>query len=279
MCRSCGFKAKSNVYYTASSREIPSGKFAIDGKVEEGRVHSQVGNYIQWSVFGIMAIATILFHVMARNAQEQVKTLFFLANGATGVCALSYLIMATNGALSNGVVGGREIVPVRYIEAFVSMPLLVACLCQLAGSNTQDMYAVVGMNLMSVVAAAAATYSQTVVAKWCLFAFATLALIGVLSTLVTKHRDNAHTHNDAVWECFNTLVWLTFATWVLYPVVWGVGVGGDVVSVDMEIILYAVLDVASKAVFGFILLANASDLHMHKEAPQAVMMVPLANAI
>jgi bacteriorhodopsin len=42
--------------------------------------------------------------------------------------------------------------------------------------------------------------------------------------------------------------------WTLYPVVWAVGDGARKLSVDQEIIGYAVLDVLAKVVFGFWLL-------------------------
>ena len=44
-------------------------------------------------------------------------------------------------------------------------------------------------------------------------------------------------------SAFRTLSWLTIVLWSAYPVVWGIGEGGNLVSPDVETVLYAILDV------------------------------------
>lgn len=53
---------------------------------------------------------------------------------------------------------------------------------------------------------------------------------------------------------FGSIGLFTLVLWTLYPVVWGLGEGSRILSVDGEIIAYAILDVLAKPVFGFWLL-------------------------
>ena len=49
--------------------------------------------------------------------------------------------------------------------------------------------------------------------------------------------------------------WLTVVMWAFYPLAWILCEGLDAVSSDTELILYTILDVISKAVFGVWLLS------------------------
>jgi bacteriorhodopsin len=49
-------------------------------------------------------------------------------------------------------------------------------------------------------------------------------------------------------------VYITFI-WLLYPVCWGLGEGGNVISVDHEMVFYSILDLFAGPVFIFAFLA------------------------
>jgi bacteriorhodopsin len=53
---------------------------------------------------------------------------------------------------------------------------------------------------------------------------------------------------------FAAIAGFTLIIWTLYPIVWGIGDGSRLISVDSEIVAYAVLDILAKPVFGFWLL-------------------------
>ena len=84
-----------------------------------------------------------------------------------------------------------------------------------------------------------------------------LAFLPILHFLIQKLPDRAP---NGAKNAFKTLSWLTIILWSAYPVVWGVGEGGNLVSLDVETVCYAILDVIAKCGFGFILLSSHSAL-------------------
>ena len=79
--------------------------------------------------------------------------------------------------------------------------------------------------------------------------------VWVLYGLIITGRRTSKLRGDRVSSAYVGLSLYTVLLWTAYPVVWALAEGTNFLSVDQEILAYAVLDVAAKAVFG----AGASD--------------------
>lgn len=77
-----------------------------------------------------------------------------------------------------------------------------------------------------------------------------------MQSLATNLRSKAAQAGEGVSRTFNRLTFLTIGLWTAYPLVWAVSEGAGAVSLDAEVILYGLLDLVAKAVFGFILLLS-----------------------
>lgn len=113
------------------------------------------------------------------------------------------------------------------------------------------------MVLLGLFAAFGATDGQ----KWGYYAMACLAYLVVVYQLVVGGRRAVAAKDKGTGGLYTSLGAFTLVLWTLYPIVWGIGDGARVWSVDGEIIAYAVLDVLAKPVFGFWL------LFAHRKAP------------
>ena len=102
-----------------------------------------------------------------------------------------------------------------------------------------------------VAAGFAGSVSYGLNARWPLFCFGFVAFIPIAYMLIVKLPARAP---KAAKGAFSTLSLLTVMMWSAYPIIWGVGEGGEQLNPDQETICYAVLDIVAKCVFGFVLL-------------------------
>jgi bacteriorhodopsin len=93
------------------------------------------------------------------------------------------------------------------------------------------------------------------------YAIACIAFIWIIYSLLVTGLSTARTKSSAVSGFYTMIAGYTLLVWVAYPIIWAVAAGTRHLSVDGEIIAYAVLDVLAKGVFGAWLLFT------HKRIP------------
>lgn len=223
------------------------------------KARSDFGTTVQWFVFGIFTLSSVVFASWGSNATASTKKFYYLTAGVTLTAALSYLSMAAGSFV--GVSNGREFAPARYADWLFTTPLLLIDLGLLAGIAYWDIAAMVGLDVLMIIAGVAAAYSTSETARWGLYVFSCVVMAPVIYAVVTSLRESAHLKGEKVAARLNSLAYLTAVTWIVYPIVWYMGEGTQNLSVDHEIFTYAILDVTAKAGFGFILLSNHKDLH------------------
>jgi bacteriorhodopsin len=72
----------------------------------------------------------------------------------------------------------------------------------------------------------------------------------VVFSLLLSSRHAAIARNPKVGRLFAGISMYTIIVWTIYPIVWALGEGTQRISVNTEILLYAILDVLGKALFG-----------------------------
>lgn len=86
--------------------------------------------------------------------------------------------------------------------------------------------------------------------KWGWYTIACLAYLVVIWQLAVNGRAAAQAKSSKVGSFFLAIGGFTLLIWTAYPIVWGFADGARHMSVDQEIIAYAVLDILAKPVFG-----------------------------
>jgi len=95
--------------------------------------------------------------------------------------------------------------------------------------------------------------------KWGWYIIACVAYAGVIWHVGVHGTRMVTAQGTKVVKLFSSLAAFTLVLWTAYPIVWAVADGSRRASVDTEIMLYAVLDVLAKPVFGlWLLLAHRS---------------------
>jgi len=227
------------------------------------------GERTLWVVFVIMVVSSIAFYVMAFRVPVQKRLFHIVTAFITTFAAISYFAMAVGDGISYNhitvkVVNKhvpditkhvyRQVYWARYVDWSVTTPLLLLDLAFLAGLSGANILVAVVADLIMILTGLFAAFAHNDNAKWGYYAIACLAYLVVIYQLAYHGRAVALTKDRKTATFFQAIAGFTLILWTVYPIIWGVADGSRNVTVDAEIIAYAVLDVLAKPVFGFWLL-------------------------
>jgi len=255
---------------TSGVAPIPS---IVPDRPEYQHVHTS-GARTLWVVFVIMLIASAVFAGSSWRVPLSKRLYYVITTLTTIFASLSYFAMANGHGISYNHIKIREShhhVPdtfhdvyrqvfwARYVDWSLTTPLLLIDLGLLAGlSGAHILMAVIADLVMILTGLFAAFGSEGTPQKWGWYTIACIAYLVVIWHLAVNGRVQAKAKGSKVGKFFVAIAGFTVIVWTLYPIVWGVADGARILSVDSEIIAYAVLDILAKVVFGaWLLLTHA----------------------
>jgi len=157
----------------------------------------------------------------------------------------------------------REVFPARYIDWAITTPLLLLDLSLLAGIDGAHTLMAIVADLIMIFAGLLSAYGDDQTAqKWGWFSIACISYLFVIWHVAVHGARTVRAKGSRVTTLFASLAGLTLVLWTAYPIVWGVAGGVRKVTVDSEVIAYAVLDILAKPVFGLWLLIA------HRQIPE-----------
>jgi len=224
------------------------------------------GQKALWVVFVLMVIATISFGALSWTVPASKRLFHSLTTVIVLIATLSYFAMATGSGFSwhhtrireshdHGVPDTfrhvhRQVYWARYIDWLLTTPLLLVDLSLLAGLNGASIFSIVVADIVMVLGGLFAAFSWNHKAKWGWYAIAIIAFIWVLYSLFVTGLSTARAKGNKVSRFYTLIAAYTAVLWVAYPIVWAIAASTRRLSVDGEIIAYAILDVLAKGVFG-----------------------------
>jgi len=224
------------------------------------------GQRTLWVVFIIFVISSAIFAGLSWRVPIQKRLYHVITTLITVVAALSYFAMATgHGTSLHHIVINephehvpdtqheiyRQIFFARYIDWAITTPLLLLDLAILAGLSGGSIVITIVADVIMIVTGLFAAYgNEGTPQKWGWYTIAVLSYLVVVWHLAFHGRANATARGDRLGKFYLAIGAFTLILWTLYPIVWGIADGARRISVDAEIICYAVLDVLAKVVFG-----------------------------
>lgn len=223
-----------------------------------------------FAVCAIMATAAFIFMGLGLRRHRRNRIFHYITSGACFVAAIAYFSMGSNlgftpiqveFARRDPKVRGvyREIFYVRYIDWFVTTPLIILDLMLTAGMPWPTILFVILADWIMIVCGLVGALVRSIY-KWGYFAFGCFALLYILYHLVWESRRNALRYGTDVHRTFVICGALTALVWICYPVAWGVSEGGNVIAPDSEAVFYGILDLVAKVVFGALLIWRHRDI-------------------
>eukprot|EP00741_Cyanophora_paradoxa_P002877 tig00000079_g2793.t1 len=221
---------------------------------------TQLGYDFFWLGFGFQVLATFVFLYLTLFHGKAARKLHVLQLGIVGTAAVAYYAMARGQGgvpLPNDVMSGfRYFYWARYAEWAVTVPLTIYSLAVLADVRIiETTLATIVASVIMVVCGLNGALSQSS-SRWGWFGLGCWGLFLTLVGLFGNIRKAAYAKSESVGFTYTYLVFLILGSWIAYPVIWVIGEGTRAVTVDVEILLYAIFDVITKVVFGFALLMS-----------------------
>ncbi|KAK7987163.1 Bacteriorhodopsin [Apiospora saccharicola] len=219
-----------------------------------------------FAVCAIMGFSTLGFMGMAYTKPQGHRIFNYLTAAITATACISYFCMGSNlgqvpiqvqfirpNSRQVGAAGTREIFYVRYIDWFITTPLLLTDLLLTAGIPWPTLIAVLFADIAMIVTGLVGALTQTRY-KWGFWTFGMFGLFYIIYELIGPARRHASALGDGPSKTFLMCGVLLSFLWFLYPIAWGLGEGGNVIHPDSEAIFYGILDVIAKPVWGALLL-------------------------
>lgn len=220
-----------------------------------------------WFYFAICAImGAVGMSVLAASVTKpRTHRVFFYITAAVNLTAcIAYFAMGSNLGWAPidvqfqrdraNVAGvNREIFYARYIDWFVTTPLLLSDLMLTAGLPWTTILWTIFLDEVMVITGLVGALVSTRY-KWGFYAAGCAAMFGVFYNLVIHGQKSARSLGTDVYRTYMMCGVLTLFVWLLYPIAWGVGEGGNVIPPDSEAIFYGVLDFVAKPVFSIALI-------------------------
>lgn len=170
------------------------------------------------------------------------------------IAAASYLAMANGQGIVE--VHGRTIYWARYTDWLITTPLLLLDLALLARMRFNLILSLILADVFMIVTGLIAALSPGNL-RYLWWTVSTGAFVAILAILLGQLSIVGRERAPEVAGLFRTLALLTVVLWTAYPIVWLLGTEGfGTLGVDVEVLVFMVLDLSAKVGFGLILLGS-----------------------
>ena len=155
----------------------------------------------------------------------------------------------------------RQIWYTRYIDWVITTPALLLTLVLASGLPLSDIITLIFFDLVMIITGLVGALVESTY-KWGFFAFGCAALFYIWWVLIGPARTSAAALGPGYKRAFTSSAIFLSVVWLVYPVIWGVADGGNVISPDSEMIAYGILDLIAKPVFTLYHLYSLSKLDL-----------------
>lgn len=202
---------------------------------------STVGFVAGTAVFVLAALGFVAAGV--RRGTGTTRKFYATVAVAAGVLAVTYAGMALGVGVRGVGPQGRSAYALRYAGWLVATPLVLVTLWWLAGSDRRTLGGLVGLDVLAVLAAGTAALTRPAVAglsvretRLALVGAAALLFVAVVVFVFRVLSPHAGRQPSEVGILFSILRNILALLWILYPVVWIVGVGPEL-DLDLDLAL------------------------------------------
>eukprot|EP01026_Neomeris_dumetosa_P067878 TRINITY_DN6634_c0_g1_i1.p1 TRINITY_DN6634_c0_g1~~TRINITY_DN6634_c0_g1_i1.p1 ORF type:complete len:240 (+),score=32.16 TRINITY_DN6634_c0_g1_i1:205-924(+) len=212
------------------------------------------GQTTQYVIFVAMAVAAITFAIAAQFRPVSLRLAYYVNIAICTIAATAYYAMAVNGMDGTPVHDDRQVIYARYVDWFFTTPLLLLDLVLMTNMPTTMISWVMGADVFMITLGIIGAFADTPY-KWVYFGagcvFQACLTWGMINPIFKEELKK----NKEYTTGYTTLLIYLIVVWVFYPIVWGLGAGGHIITVDEEIIAMGVLDLLAKPLFAVGVLA------------------------
>jgi len=231
------------------------------------------GSVWLWTVFAIFAASTLAVGVFTFLTPRANRLFHYITLSVLLVGSISYFSTAANlgstGIVIEFVRGNesagqtRQVFYSRYIDWFVTTPLLLLDLLLISGVSWGSILATIFAQLVAVVCGLIGALTQSNY-KWGYATLGAASYFFVVYQLLFEARLGAQSLGTDIHRHFISITSFSVFIWTLYTIAWGLSEGGNVISNDSEAIFYGILDLLSRPVFAFWFLFGVRNIALER---------------
>lgn len=233
---------------------------------------TSIEGWFWFGFVGLLAGSLLLIYLMSKiKSKNKVHGLIALL--VTIIATISYYALARGQA--DITVGGHVVYIGRYIDWMFTTPLLLLSLLIIAlpaiknANDTKQRVTLVATvlvaDILMIITGLFADLSVSLTDRSVWYVASCLFFLVVLWKMFGEAKVLAQKKNKRSARVYMGLLTFLTIAWVCYPLVWLLGNSGyNVMTLTDETLVYAVLDISSKAVFGLLIVLNVAKLDTKK---------------
>ncbi|RMZ80575.1 hypothetical protein DV738_g2739, partial [Chaetothyriales sp. CBS 135597] len=251
---------------------------AVPSVVPDLPVYLEIGKQgitATWVATVILGLSALGFYYLAWRVPVQKRLLHIITAIYTTTTFLTYFAIATGDGYSfhkTAEVEKHKHVPdtehtvyrqvfwARYIGWALAGPLAILDISLVAGLGGANILVAAVADLVAVFSGFAYAFADHRIQKWGWFAFLVIAFLFVGYQLALNGRASVATKDVKTRAFYNAIVTYVGVVWAVYPIVWLLVGTTNLISVNTEAIIYAVVDLLALPIFGFWLLLTYDNL-------------------
>lgn len=224
------------------------------------------GSDFYYAICAVMGFVALAIVAASATKPRTDRIFFYITAGVNMTACIAYFTMGSNLGwtpidveflrTSPKVAGvNREIFYVRYIDWFITTPLLIMDILLTGGVPWPTIVWTIFLDWVMIICGLVGALVKSRY-KWAYWTFGTVAMFYIFFNIGFDGRKHAKAMGKAPYRCYLICgVWTLFL-WTLYPIAWGLCEGGNVISSDAEAIFYGVLDFCAKPIFSIMLIVG-----------------------
>ncbi|DAA78163.1 TPA_exp: putative Opsin [Trichophyton benhamiae CBS 112371] len=231
---------------------------------------SGVGRRCLWVVAILMLISSLVFYVLAGRVPTQKRLFHSLVSLVTTISFLSYFAMAMGYGVSYKHYTNhkhhkhspdtiqetcREVYWIRYVNWMLTVPLILTCLSFLSGVNGASLLVSISAALVMFVAALSSSFMDKHY-QWAWFVISCLGYLTIVYQTGFQGRRASLAKDQQARNFYTSIASFSLAVLLVYPIIWAISNNARKMSIDAEIIVFAILDILLQGVFGYWLIAS-----------------------
>ncbi|GAA6038743.1 hypothetical protein JCM8097_002376 [Rhodosporidiobolus ruineniae] len=226
-----------------------------------------------WTCFALFLFSALILAFIAHKRPKGHRSFHHPALAVLLITTVTYFQLASNlgwtpiavewvragtrgqQQLRNGAIPPitRSIGYARWVDAALTWPLLLLMLCLVTGFSLSRVFMVLFFGLLTVIWLLVGALTRTRY-KWGDYTFAVISMFFVFFSLLHPGRRSAFRLGDDYGRAYVRSAAFGCMLWLIYPIIWAVSEGGNVITVTSECIAYGILDLLLKIVWLFSLL-------------------------
>ncbi|GAA6006969.1 opsin family protein [Rhodotorula paludigena] len=235
-----------------------------------------------WAVFAVMLVSAIgllawghsrpigerAFHELAAALCFTASVAYFSMASDLGATAVPVEFVRGGTLGENWVALGvtdptRSIWYARYIDWTITTPMLLLSLVLSTGMPLSQIFGLIFFDIVMIITGLLGALTPTRY-KWGFFTFGCVAMLWVFYVLMFTARKSAAVLGSDYVKAYTLSATVLAVLWFVYPIIWGVADGGNVITPTSEMVAYGVLDLLAKPVFSFIHMFQVSRLDYNR---------------